>query len=222
MDCRRHASTTSQLPRVMHRRGGSAHANESSPAETKAPRRDWRTKIPNALTLGRVIAVPFLALSFYFPGREASGAWTHVPGILFLLSALTDALDGYLARRWSVQSEFGAFLDPVADKMLVSWLRPDYPRITAACFPSRRLAPTHKDPSLLERQLAYSRIPAHPHLPSYAHHKRLHDADILVLTCEFSLQVCTVLCLLSGELGAIVAIPTGVITCREVTESFPG
>jgi CDP-diacylglycerol--glycerol-3-phosphate 3-phosphatidyltransferase len=44
---------------------------------------------------------------------------SYLPFLLFVGVALTDALDGYLARRWQVQSEFGAFLDPVADKLLV-------------------------------------------------------------------------------------------------------
>lgn len=106
---------------------------------------DWRADVPNALTCGRVLAVPVLAAAFY--SRQASGA--RLPAIIFAACALTDWLDGYLARRWEVNSAFGAFLDPVADKLLV----------------------------------------------------------------------CTCLILLSGSLGAVVALPTAIIVCREVAVS---
>ena len=75
----------------------------------------WQETLPNALTLARVAAVPALAAAFYTPRAAAARA----PAALFAACAATDWLDGYLARRWDVQSEFGAFLDPVADKLLV-------------------------------------------------------------------------------------------------------
>ena len=104
----------------------------------------WRNRIPNALTVARVLAVPVLAIAFY-GGRRVRA----LPAYLFAACSLTDWLDGYLARRWAVTSELGAFLDPVADKLLV----------------------------------------------------------------------CTCLALLSGELGAVVALPTALIVCREVAVS---
>lgn len=76
----------------------------------------WKAEIPNALTIGRVAAVPVLAGAFCAPQSDAP-SW--VPAVLFAACAFTDWLDGYLARRWNVASAFGAFLDPVADKLLV-------------------------------------------------------------------------------------------------------
>jgi len=76
---------------------------------------EWRSHIPNYLTFARVGAVPVLIATFYVEQSAAA----RVPAVLFGAIALTDWLDGYLARRWKVQSELGAFLDPVADKFLV-------------------------------------------------------------------------------------------------------
>jgi CDP-diacylglycerol---glycerol-3-phosphate 3-phosphatidyltransferase len=74
-----------------------------------------KEKLPNLLTWSRVWMIPIIALLVVTPG-----AWTHyLSAALFCLVALTDWLDGYLARKWQVQSNFGAFLDPVADKLLV-------------------------------------------------------------------------------------------------------
>lgn len=73
-------------------------------------------RLPNALTVARVVAIPFMVLVFYLPvewGRHAA-AW------IFFISALTDFLDGYLARELDQSSPFGAFLDPVADKLQVT------------------------------------------------------------------------------------------------------
>jgi len=108
---------------------------------------DWRTAVPNTLTLGRVVAIPFLVGAFYV--RAQSKAATQAPAAIFAACAATDWFDGYLARRWEVSSTLGSFLDPVADKLLV----------------------------------------------------------------------CTCLVLLSGALGAIVAVPTAIIVCREVAVS---
>lgn len=72
--------------------------------------------VPVTLTLLRIALIPLFVLVFYLPF-----AWTHpVSAILFLLAGVTDWLDGYLARRWSQISAFGAFLDPVADKLMVA------------------------------------------------------------------------------------------------------
>lgn len=71
--------------------------------------------IPNIMTLGRLVLVPVFVLVFYLPYR-----WSAiVASIIFLLAAFTDMLDGYLARRLGQTSRFGAFLDPVADKLIV-------------------------------------------------------------------------------------------------------
>ncbi len=72
--------------------------------------------IPNCLTIFRVAAIPLILLAYY-SGLE----YRHwIAGILFALAGITDGLDGYLARRWNQTSKMGAFLDPVADKLLVS------------------------------------------------------------------------------------------------------
>ena len=79
-----------------------------------------RRRIPNALTWSRVVmTVVFVAvLSVYrFPDQNA---WALPVGLaLFVAAALTDALDGWLARRWGVVSTFGRIVDPLADKVLV-------------------------------------------------------------------------------------------------------
>jgi CDP-diacylglycerol--glycerol-3-phosphate 3-phosphatidyltransferase len=71
--------------------------------------------IPNLLTLLRIALIPVFILSFYL----ATG-WQHLlTAGIFVLAAITDWLDGYLARKWQQTSAFGAFLDPVADKLIV-------------------------------------------------------------------------------------------------------
>lgn len=71
---------------------------------------------PLALTLGRVAAIPVVLLLFYVEVPHAR-QWACV---LFAVASITDWLDGFLARRWNQTSKFGAFLDPVADKLLVA------------------------------------------------------------------------------------------------------
>lgn len=72
--------------------------------------------IPTLLTLLRIVFIPVLVVVFYLP-FEASN---QVTVGLFILAAATDALDGWIARRWGMTSSFGAFLDPVADKLMVT------------------------------------------------------------------------------------------------------
>ena len=74
------------------------------------------TSVPNLLTLSRILAVPLVVASFYVPGDYAR--WFACA--LFSAAGFTDWLDGHVARRWAQQSEFGRFLDPIADKLLVS------------------------------------------------------------------------------------------------------
>ncbi len=73
-------------------------------------------KLPNLLTWTRILMIPLLVLVFYLPFDWARPA----SSVLFGIAGLTDWLDGHLARRWGVTSRFGAFLDPVADKLLVA------------------------------------------------------------------------------------------------------
>ncbi|MBB3329252.1 CDP-diacylglycerol--glycerol-3-phosphate 3-phosphatidyltransferase [Halomonas campaniensis] len=72
--------------------------------------------IPNLLTLARIAFIPLLVVLFYLPF-----AWSMpLAAALFALASITDWLDGYLARRWNQATPFGAFLDPVADKLMVA------------------------------------------------------------------------------------------------------
>lgn len=75
-----------------------------------------RLTIPNILTLLRIGLIPVLVLFFYLPF-----SWSHLATtVVFALAGATDWLDGYLARRLGDTSAFGAFLDPVADKLMVA------------------------------------------------------------------------------------------------------
>lgn len=74
------------------------------------------TSLPNLLTLSRILAIPLVVAMFFVPGDYAR--WFAC--VLFSAAALTDWLDGHMARRWAQQSELGRFLDPIADKLLVS------------------------------------------------------------------------------------------------------
>ncbi len=71
--------------------------------------------IPNQLTILRIILIPVFVLVFYLPVH-----WSNVAAcVIFVIAALTDLLDGYLARKLDQMSPLGAFLDPVADKLMV-------------------------------------------------------------------------------------------------------
>ena len=72
--------------------------------------------IPTILTLGRIVLIPIFVIFFYLPVEWANIAAT----VIFGIAAITDWLDGYLARKWNQTSPFGAFLDPVADKLMVA------------------------------------------------------------------------------------------------------
>ncbi len=72
--------------------------------------------IPNILTVLRVLLIPLFVLFFYLPAH-----WSHLASsLVFTVAAVTDWLDGYLARRLQQSTPFGAFLDPVADKLMVA------------------------------------------------------------------------------------------------------
>src|ERR1700748_369741 len=75
---------------------------------------DWN--LPNTLTSTRIAAIPLIILLFFMPYPWADPA----AGLLFALAGITDSLDGYLARRLGQTSRLGAFLDPVADKLIVA------------------------------------------------------------------------------------------------------
>lgn len=69
----------------------------------------------NKITLIRIFAVPILVLLLHFPGKILNA----VTMIGFILVALTDLADGFIARRWNLVSNLGKFLDPLADKLLI-------------------------------------------------------------------------------------------------------
>jgi CDP-diacylglycerol--glycerol-3-phosphate 3-phosphatidyltransferase/cardiolipin synthase len=73
-------------------------------------------KIPNYLTIGRIIIVPVFVITFYLPGFYGD----IIPFALFLIASFTDFLDGLLARIYKEESELGELLDPIADKIIVA------------------------------------------------------------------------------------------------------
>lgn len=72
--------------------------------------------IPNTLTLMRIVLIPVLVVVFYMPFKYH----LLVAALVFTIAAITDWFDGYLARRLGQMTPFGAFLDPVADKLMVA------------------------------------------------------------------------------------------------------
>jgi CDP-diacylglycerol---glycerol-3-phosphate 3-phosphatidyltransferase len=83
---------------------------------TPALERTMRWNVPNTLTWLRIAAIPLIVLFFFTPYHWSDPA----AGILFALAGVTDSLDGYFARRLGQTSRLGAFLDPVADKLVVA------------------------------------------------------------------------------------------------------
>ncbi len=75
-----------------------------------------RLTIPNLLTWLRIALIPIFVVVYYLPFSWSS----LVCALLFALAGITDWFDGFLARRWQQTSAFGAFLDPVADKLMVA------------------------------------------------------------------------------------------------------
>ncbi|HBF66257.1 MAG TPA: CDP-diacylglycerol--glycerol-3-phosphate 3-phosphatidyltransferase, partial [Clostridium sp.] len=72
--------------------------------------------LPNKLTMLRVILIPvFLLVLFLVPAPLNR----YIAVAIFIIASLTDFLDGYLARKWNLVSNFGKFMDPLADKLLV-------------------------------------------------------------------------------------------------------
>lgn len=78
--------------------------------------------IPILLTWSRILMIPLFTALFYLPASWRVGIQTvnTCAAALFVLAAVTDWFDGYLARKWKQTSDFGAFLDPVADKLMVA------------------------------------------------------------------------------------------------------
>lgn len=72
--------------------------------------------LPNLLTLTRLASVPVLVLVFFLPFKASP----LIAAVIFAVAGITDAFDGYLARKMKLTSRFGAFIDPVADKLMVA------------------------------------------------------------------------------------------------------
>lgn len=77
-----------------------------------------KINLPTLLTLLRIALIPVLAIFFYVPWDYSNIATTFI----FFIAGVTDWLDGYLARKMEIETKFGAFLDPVADKIMVAFV----------------------------------------------------------------------------------------------------
>jgi CDP-diacylglycerol---glycerol-3-phosphate 3-phosphatidyltransferase len=72
--------------------------------------------LPNKITIARVFMIPIFLIIFLVPGIPAGN---YIAAAIFIVACLTDALDGYLARKYHLVTNFGKFADPLADKLLV-------------------------------------------------------------------------------------------------------
>ena len=91
------------------------------PEIASAPRRPMLLNVPILLTWLRIVLIPVFVAVYYLPEgwlTPATRNWTAM--WIFAAAAITDWLDGWLARRWGATTAFGAFLDPVADKLMVA------------------------------------------------------------------------------------------------------
>lgn len=91
-----------------------------SDASTRySSRHSWA--LPNVLTYARIVAVPVVVACIYWESILGGPLWLRwVALAIFIAAGITDFLDGYFARIWQQQSEFGQMLDPIADKLLVA------------------------------------------------------------------------------------------------------
>lgn len=72
-----------------------------------------KENIPNILTYARVLAIPLFITAFVL-------GWGFIAVVLFMFASCTDFFDGYLARKWNVETKYGAMIDQISDKLLVS------------------------------------------------------------------------------------------------------
>ena len=108
--------------------------------------------LPNLLTYGRIAAVPVVVALMYWQSILQGGLWLRWVALAFFITAgITDVLDGYFARTWDQQSLLGRMLDPIADKLLVSFVpadagrRGNHSRLVIA---RRRRHPVPRNPGL--------------------------------------------------------------------------
>ena len=80
-----------------------------------------KLNLPNALSLLRVVMVPFFMAAIIFMNDESEfGIWGRIiPAVIFALTGFTDMLDGKIARKYNLVTDFGKFIDPLADKFMV-------------------------------------------------------------------------------------------------------
>ncbi|MFV0341314.1 MAG: CDP-diacylglycerol--glycerol-3-phosphate 3-phosphatidyltransferase [Anaerocolumna sp.] len=86
--------------------------------------------LPNKITIARVFMIPIFLVVFLVPGIPQAN---YIAAAIFIIACLTDALDGYLARKYHLVTNFGKFADPLADKLLVS--------AALICFVELKLVP---------------------------------------------------------------------------------
>jgi CDP-diacylglycerol--glycerol-3-phosphate 3-phosphatidyltransferase len=72
-------------------------------------------QLPNALTVARLVMIPIFIVLI----ADSEGGHDWAAGIVFAVAAVTDQVDGWLARRWHVESEFGKYADPLADRLMI-------------------------------------------------------------------------------------------------------
>jgi len=102
---------------------------------------------PNKLTTLRMIMVPFFVIAFYIESKDIS-ARLIITTIIFAIASSTDFLDGYLARKYNLVTDFGKFMDPLADKLLV--------QSALICFMERGLLPAWMVIVILSREFIIS------------------------------------------------------------------
>ena len=94
----------------------SLHGLPMRPRQAQRQTQRMKLTVPTMLTLLRIVMIPVLVVVFYLPYK-----WTNfAAAAIFACAAITDWLDGWIARRYDQYSAFGAFLDPVADKLMVA------------------------------------------------------------------------------------------------------
>ncbi|MEL7474531.1 MAG: CDP-alcohol phosphatidyltransferase family protein [Planctomycetota bacterium] len=95
-------------------------ASEPNRPPPQRPTRGWHQRLPNALTIARLVLAAAFVLVLSLPwARPGATAWLLFAAALFVIAAITDALDGHLARRLNAITRFGRVMDPFADKILV-------------------------------------------------------------------------------------------------------
>lgn len=77
----------------------------------------YKMNLPNKITIARACMIPVFLVFFLVPGIAGG---KYIAGVIFIIASLSDALDGYLARKNNLVTNFGKFADPLADKLLVS------------------------------------------------------------------------------------------------------